>query len=129
MENFDKLKSDIVNATLKKIYRTKKPFLESPFEGLGVLLTYKFIMELDNGKKYGFSRDYIWEWDNSEKIVELKTKLRKEYKNKRILDLIKVDDIYFKMENDMVLHHKQAFGSELVFEKYSEYFDGKGELI
>ena len=129
MENFDKIKSEIKNSTLKKIYRSKKPFFEFPFEGLGVLLTYRYIMELDSGKKYAFNRDYIWEWDDSEKIVELKTELKKEYENKRILDIIDVDDYYFLMENDMVLHHNQAFGSELVYEKYSENFNEKGELI
>lgn len=29
----------------------------------------------------------------------------------------------------MVLHHDEAFGSELIFEKYDEYFNEKGELI
>ena len=86
-------------------------------------------MELDNGKKYAFNRDYIWEWDNSEKIIEIKTEYKKKYENKQILDIINVDDIYFKMENDMVLHHDEAFGSELVFEKYSEYFNENGQLI
>jgi hypothetical protein len=33
------------------------------------------------------------------------------------------------MENEMVLHHNQALGSELVYEKYSENFNEKGELI
>jgi len=129
MENFDQIKSEIKNSVLKKIYRSEKPFSEFPFEGLGILITYRYIMELDNGKKYAFNRDHIWEWDNREKIVELETELKKEFGNKRILDIIDVDDYYFLLENEMVLHHNQAFGSELVYEKYSENFNEKGELI
>jgi|GEM_PF-3229581 len=129
MEKFNKLKSEIINSTLKKKLSKQKPFSEFPFKGLGVLLTYRYIMELDNGKKYAFNSDYIWEWDDNEKIVELKTELKKEYENKKILDIIDVKDYYFLMENNMILHHDQAFGSELVFEKYSEHFNEKGELI
>ncbi len=131
MQDFEKLKSEIINSTLKKIYRTKKPFTEFWFEGLGNLLSYKYVMELDNGKKYEFLYDYLCDWDESEKIVELQTDFQNGFQNKKITDVLTEghEGIYFKMENDMILYHNNDFGSELAFEKSSELFDDSGKLI
>jgi len=132
MENFNKLKSEIINSVLIKIYRTEKPFTEFWFDGLGNLLSYKYVLELDNGKRYEFHYDYLCDWDDSEKIIELETESKNEFTNKQIVDIItdkELNGIYFKTENDMILYHNNDFGSELKFEKYSEVFSEKGKLI
>lgn len=136
MENFDKIKSEIVNSILKKIYRTKKPFSEFWFNGLGNLLTYKYIMELSNGKRYQFHYDYICVWDESEKLIELDSEFKSDFKNKMITDLIIVneteentDGLFFRLENDKILYHNIDLGSELGYEPYSKLFDDDGNLI
>ena len=131
MDNFDQIKSEIINSVLTKIYRTKKPFSEFWFEGLGNLLSYKYVMELNTGRKYEFLYDYLCEWDESEKIIELETEFKNDFKNKRIEDIIAENEsggIYFKMENNMVLYHNNDFGSQLAFEQYSELFNENGKL-
>lgn len=132
MENFDKIKSEIINSVLVKIYRTKNPFTEFWFDGLGNLQTYKYIMELNSGKKYEFHYDYLCDWDDSEKIIELESEFKSDFKNKRIIDLISennIDGIFFRLENDKILYHNNDFGSELGFESYSELFNESGQLI
>ena len=132
MENFNKLKSEIINSVLIKIYRTEKPFTEFWFDGLGNLLSYKYVLELDNGKRYEFHYDYLCDWDDSEKIIELETEFKNEFTNKKIADIItdtEFNGVYFRTDNDMILYHNNDFGSELKFEKYSEVFNENGTLI
>ncbi len=131
MKNFNKIKSEIINSTLIKIYRTKNPFTESWFDGLGNLISYHYVMELDNGKKYEFHCDHLCEWDEREKIIELETEFKNGFENKYIKDIIgtETDGIYFKLENGMILYHNETFGSELGFEKYTEIFNENGQLI
>ena len=132
MENFDKIKSEINNSVLIKIYRTEKPFSEFWFDGLGNLLSYKYIMELNNGKKYEFHYDYLCDWDESEKLVELETEFKNDFEKKRIENIIAENEtggIYFRLENNMILYHNNDFGSELGFEPYSELFNENGQLI
>jgi hypothetical protein len=131
MENFDKIKSEIINSVLIKVYRTEKPFNEFWFDGLGNLLSYKYVMELNNGKKYEFHYDYLCDWGGSEKVVELETEFKNDFKNKRIENIIAENEtggIYFKLENNMVLYHNNVFGSELGFEPYSELFNKNEQL-
>ena len=132
MKNFETTKSEIVDSTLVKIYKTLEPFTTFWFEGLGNLLSYKFIIEIEGGIKYELGYDYLLEWNDEEKIVELKTDFKNKYYNKKIIDLIsdfEDESIYLKLEDEMVLYHDNTFGSELGFEKYSNIFDEKGKLI
>jgi hypothetical protein len=132
MENFNKIKSEIINSILIKIYRTEKPINEFWFDGLGNLSSYKYVMELNNRKKYEFHYDYLCDWNESEKIIELETEFKNYFKNKRIENIIvenETNGIYFRMENNMVLYHNNDFGSELGFESYTELFNEKGQLI
>jgi len=131
MKNFEKLKSEIMNSFLIRIYRTREPFTTFWFEGLGNLLSYKFIFEIDNKKKYELGHDYLSEWNDEEKIVELEIDFKNIRKNKKIIDVIldsEYDSVYLKLEDGMVVYHDTTFGSELGFEKYSKMFDEKGKL-
>ena len=131
MKNFEKLKSEIMNSFLIRIYRTREPFTTVWFEGLGNLLSYKFIFEIDNKKKYELGHDYLSEWNDEEKIVELEIDFKNIRKNKKIIDVIldsEYDSVYLKLEDGMVVYHDTTFGSELGFEKYSKMFDEKGKL-
>ena len=121
----------MINSSLMKIYRTKKPFTEFWFDGLGNLISYHYVMELDNGKKYEFHCDHLCEWDGREKIIELETEFKNGFKDKCIIDVIgsETDGIYFKLENDMIIYHDETFGSELGFEKYAKIFNENGQLI
>lgn len=131
MKNIETLRSQIVGHKLKRVYRTIKPTDECWFEGLGNLLSYKYIMELDNGIKYEFNPDFLSIWENKQGIIELESTLKREYQDKIIIKVIiekEFDGVYFKLANGMILYHNDDFGSELGYEPYSEMFDDSERL-
>lgn len=117
------------NSVIRKIYRTEKPSFEVWFNGLGNLSRYVYVMELENGRKYAFIHEFVWEWSGGEMIVPLSGEASFRCRGQRIIDILDMDGVYFKMENDMVLFHDETFGSELKYASYSEYFDEKGKLL
>ena len=123
---------EIKNSCLIKFYRTEKP--ESTFwhEGLGNLESFKIVFELDNGIKYKLEENELSKWNENETLTELKTEQTADFRNQKITELIvekEFGGIFIRLDNQMVIHHRTFFGSELAIEKYNEVFNEKGELI
>lgn len=38
------------------------------------------------------------------------------------------EDIYIKLENDVLIYHTTEYGDELLFDEYSKVFDESGKL-
>jgi len=132
MENFELIKDNISNRFLKNIYRTKNPISTLWFEGLGNLLLYKFVLQIDNNNMYEFAYDYICLWKEQEKLIPINSSFRTDFINQKILEVIQEEEfngIYFKLDNGMILNHNIDFGSELYYEEYSKIFDQYGKLI
>jgi hypothetical protein len=128
----EEIHKEIINSHLIKFYRTEKP--ESTFwhEGLGNLESFKIVFELDNGIKYKLEEDELLKWNEIETLTELKTEHTADFKNQKIAEIIvekEFGGIFMRLNNEMVIHHRTFFGSELAVENYDEVFNEKGELL
>ena len=132
MQILDEIQTEILNSHLIKFYRTGKPDSTIWFDGLGNLESFKIVFELDNGTKYKLEEDKLSKWTEQETLSELKTEQTADFENQKIVEIIlekQFGGIFMKLNNEMVIHHRTFFGSDLAIEKYNEVFNEKGELI
>ena len=124
--------TEILNSRLSKFYRTEKPDSTFWFDGLGNLESFKIVFELESGIKYKLEENELSKWIENETLTELKTEQVSDYRNQKITELIVENEfggIFIRLNNEVVIHHRTFFGSELAIEKYNEVFNEKGELI
>ena len=132
MKNKEQLKNEIIGAIVKSVNRTVKPIDEFWYDGLGMLFTYEFVLELDNGKLYQFDEEDLSVWDKDLKLVKIQSQHENEYVGQRIMDVMSdlvTGGLFFKLDNDMVLYHDTDFGSVLGVEVFKKMFNEKGELL
>jgi hypothetical protein len=135
MEKINKYKLELVGKKLIRVLHSNQSDGVEHLNGLGSAYYFSTVLELENGKKYCFGNDWIDEWDNSKPLNEVTYKnwqieknLR--YKNVYISDIIvdELNDVYIKLENNVIIHHTIDYGDNLFFNKYSDLFDSNGKL-
>jgi len=92
-------------------------------------------LELENGEKFIFGNEWINKFDNSEKLFNINHNTwvydKNNIFNNILITEILIDEyneIYIKLENDVIIYHSIDYGDKLYIEKYSEVFDRKGNL-
>ncbi len=135
MDALNEYKSKLVGKRLIKVLHTDQVKGIEHLNGLGNTYYFSTILQLENGKKYSFSNDWIYEWNSSEPLKEVTHKnwgIEKNLRFKKIIisDILvdELNDIYIKLENDVVIYHTIDYGDKLFFKKYSDLFDSKGNL-
>lgn len=136
MKDVEKYKSELIGRKLRRVLHSEQITSEAMLEGLGKMHYFSTVLELTNGKKYWFGRDWIDLWDESKPLKEVTHRnwgidRNLTFEKCEIKDIIVVDhdDIYFRLENDVVFYHCDFYGDRLYFEKYSDLFDADGNLL
>jgi len=136
MNELEKYRSELIGEKLIKVFHTEQGQGIEHLNGLGYAYYFSTIFELENGNKYRFGNEWIDEWDESEKLSEVTHEnwgIKKSIKFNNILisDIVidEYDDVYIKLENDVLIYHTIDYGDKLFFDKYSDLFDSNGKLI
>lgn len=132
MQVSKEIHTEIIDSRLIKFYRTKKPHSTFWFDGLGNLESFKIVFELESGIKYKLEDDELSRWNENKTLIKLESEQNTEFENQKIKELIVEKEsggVFMLLDNQIVIHHRTFFGSELAVEKYSEVFNEKGELI
>ncbi|MGY3794036.1 hypothetical protein [Aquimarina sp. 433] len=135
MKELEKYKSKLIGKKLIKVLHSDQGEGIEHLNGLGNAYYFSTVLELENGEKYRFGNDWIDEWDESEKLMEVthqnwEIKKNTKFHDLEISDLIidEYHDVYIKLENEVLVYHKIDYGDKLFFDKYSKLFDSNGKL-
>ena len=136
MKELEKYRTELVGKKLIKVLHSDQGEGTEHLNGLGNAFYFSTVLEIENGKKYRFGNDWIDEWDESEKLIEVthenwRISENIKFKNIKISEIILDDhnDIYIKLENDILLYHTMDYGDGLFFDEYSNMFDSNGKPL
>ncbi|WP_298760979.1 hypothetical protein [uncultured Psychroserpens sp.] len=129
-------KSLLVGKKLKNVFFTHQGEGTVHLEGLGSAYYFSTILETEDKKKYCFGNDWITKWDANEHLYEVthenwRIPRNIKYRNIAIIDILIDDDdeIYIRLENDVLIYHTMDYGDKLFFDEYSTLFDKNGKLL
>jgi len=136
MKELEKYKPELIGQKLIKVFHTDQGEGIEYLNGLGNAYHFSTILELENNKKYQFGNDWIEIWEDSAELKEVthknwEVKRNIKFNNIGISDLIvgENNDVYIKLENDVLIYHTIDYGDKLFFDKYKNIFDSNGKFI
>jgi len=128
-------KTNLVGKKLKRVLHSDQGEGVEHLNGLGYAYYFSTVLELENGDLYDFSDHWIILWDETEPLQEVthnnwRIKKNIQYKNQLITDIIilKDDQLYIILQNDVIIYHTTTYGDKLFFDKYSNLFDSDNTI-
>lgn len=133
--NIKNWKSEFVGRIVTAIYHTKQDGPEEMFDGQVPVYYFDCVIEIDSKTKFAFGHDWISSWDKNEELYlvthsnwEIDENLSFIGQKIKNIGVDEYNEMYFHLENDIIIYHNTSLGDQLFVTTYNDVFDDKGRF-
>ena len=131
----ENIKPQIISRTVSAILHTRQNGPDEIFEGQAQLYYFKTVIELDQSDKFIFADESIGAWTSDEKLYLVN---KKEWgisedvifigQKVKDIEINEYQQIYFRLENDVIIYHTIDLGDQLFVIHFSDLYDENGQI-
>jgi hypothetical protein len=126
----------LIGRTLTKVFHTDRGKPTESFPGLDFVYYFLVVIELDSKDKFQLADNDIRFWDDNETIYEVTHKnwdvpVSLTFNNRKIKDIgfNEYDQIFVRLDNDLLLEYRVDHGCSLDIEKFSNVYSADGKRL